>query len=113
VDQALEHFQANFESDPTDLPYIRHLVTGVMSHRAEIDPVIEEHAEHWRLERMAVIDRNVLRLATFELAHCPDVPVPVILDEAIELAKKFGEQGSRAFVNGVMDRISKTVRMGV
>jgi N utilization substance protein B len=87
--------------------YARFLVTGTLERRAEIDGLIARQAEHWRLERMPVVDRNILRLAVFELLVELDVPKVVVLDEAIELAKKYGGDQSGAFVNGLLDGLLK------
>jgi N utilization substance protein B len=85
------------------------LVRGCIAHREAIDAKIREVSRHWRLERMARVDRNILRLATFELLLLPDVPRKVTLNEAVELAKRFGDEHSPAFVNGVLDRIASDV----
>jgi N utilization substance protein B len=85
------------------------LVRGVEEHRAKIDETIRSVSHHWRLERMTRVDRNILRLAAFELLELPDVPRRVTLNEAIELAKRFGSEGSAGFVNGVLDRIAGDV----
>ena len=82
------------------------LVRGWAANRDAIDAKIRVVSRHWRLERMARVDRNVLRLATFELLFLPDVPRRVTLNEAVELAKRFGDEDSSAFVNGVLDRIA-------
>jgi N utilization substance protein B len=84
------------------------LYEGTLRHRAEIDRRIAAAAENWRLPRMAVVDRNVLRLGAYELLFAPDTPASVALDEAIELARKFGSADSPAFVNGVLDKIRQT-----
>ena len=88
--------------------YARTLFEGVAEHRAEIDRLIGEQAENWRLERMPAVDRNVLRLAVYELLWQPDVPKLVVLDEAIELAKTFGSENSSRFVNGLLDGLLRT-----
>jgi N utilization substance protein B len=82
------------------------LVRGCAAALEEIDAKIREVSKHWRLERMARVDRNILRLATYELLKLPDVPRRVTLNEAVELAKRFGDENSPAFVNGVLDRIA-------
>ena len=82
---------------------------GVDADREGVDRQIVEASANWRLERMARVDRNVLRLGAWELAHRPDVPRAVILDEAVELAKSFGTDESSAFVNGVLNRIADTL----
>jgi len=87
------------------LAYSHRLVEGTSGHLEEIDELIREQAEHWRLERMSAVDRNVLRLAVYELLYETDVPKLVVLDEAIELAKRFGTTDSGRFVNGILDRV--------
>ncbi|MHC4399828.1 MAG: transcription antitermination factor NusB [Planctomycetota bacterium] len=86
--------------------FARGLVAGVRRHRGELDQVIEEAAEHWSLDRMSATDRNVLRLGGYEILH-GDTPNRVAIDEAIELAKRFGTAQSAAFVNGILDRLMK------
>src|SRR5262245_53926073 len=87
--------------------FCRMLVDGVQTKRAEIDRTLSEVAENWRLPRMAAVDRNVLRLGVFELLHMPETPVTAVINEAIELARRFGSKDSPAFVNGLLDRIAK------
>jgi N utilization substance protein B len=91
--------------------YAKELVTGVAQRRAEIDALLARHATHWRLERMAAVDRNVLRLAVYEMAW-GGMPASVAIDEAIELARRFGSDRSPAFVNGVLDAIGRTLAGG-
>jgi N utilization substance protein B len=79
------------------------LVRGVISHLPEIDAQVAQQAEHWRLERMAAVDRNILRLALYELMFTPDTPPAVVIDEAVELAKRYGSEHSGPFVNGLLD----------
>lgn len=92
------------------LSYGRRLVEETLAHREEIDELIEEQARNWRLERMSVVDRNILRLAVYELLFEHDVPELVVIDEAIELAKTFGSDESGSFVNGVLDGLLKSDR---
>ena len=87
------------------------IVTGVTTHLDQIDGHIVECANGWTLARMPVIDRNVLRMAVFELSHSHDVPVAVVINEAVELAKTFSTDDSGRFVNGVLSAISKVVRV--
>jgi len=82
------------------------VVRGIGEHAEEIDAMIRKVSEHWRLERMPRVDRNILRLSTYELMFMPDVPRRVTLNEAVELAKRYGGEGSAGFVNGVLDRIA-------
>jgi len=86
------------------------LLEGVEAHRTSIDEKIVEHARGWVLERMPALDRAILRLAIFELIGRPDVPVAVVIDEAVELAKRFSTDDSGRFVNGVLASIAKQVR---
>jgi N utilization substance protein B len=86
------------------------LVEGVEDRRAEIDVLLADHARGWTLERMPVIDRTVLRIATYELLARPDVPTAVVIDEAVELAKRFSTDDSGRFVNGMLSAIAKKVR---
>jgi N utilization substance protein B len=86
------------------------LVTGVQEHRARLDAAIAARARGWTLDRMPVIDLNVLRIAAYELAEKPDVPVAVVLDEAVELAKRFSTDDSPRFVNGVLSAVAEDLR---
>lgn len=95
-----EHLEQAFE-------YARTLVQGTHDHREEIDRRIAEQADNWRLERMPVVDRNVLRLAVYELLFQQEIPKLVVVDEAIELAKRFGSEHSSRFVNGLLDGLMK------
>jgi N utilization substance protein B len=85
------------------------LVLGVLKHCKEIDRLIEKYSENWRLDRMPIIDRAILRMATFELLYCEEVPPKVTLNEAIELGKRFGSEDSGSFINGILDRIQNEV----
>lgn len=95
--------------DPAADTFARELIEGVQAHAAEIDKLIEEHSHNWRLERMQRIDRNVLRIGVFELKHLPEIPRKVTINEAVELAKTFGNEASSSFINGLLDRIASTV----
>ena len=88
--------------------YAQRLVTGAHENLAAIDELIRGQADHWRLERMPAVDRNILRLAIHELLSEPDVPKLVVVDEAIELAKKYGAEQSGRFVNGLLDGLIKS-----
>lgn len=88
--------------------YAQRLVEGAYSNREAIDELIRGQADHWRLERMPAVDRNILRLAVHELLSEPDVPKLVVVDEAIELAKKYGAEQSGRFVNGLLDGLLKS-----
>lgn len=88
--------------------HARRLVSGTREHLEEIDGLIRGQAENWRLERMPAVDRNVLRLAVFEMLHETDVPKLVVVDEAVEIAKRFGSDQSGRFVNGLLDGLLKS-----
>ncbi len=86
------------------------LAQGVWDHRAELDEALERASTHWRVDRMPAVDRNVLRLALYELRYLPGVPVPVVISQAVELAKQYSTEKSGAFVNGVLSRLAKEER---
>lgn len=88
------------------------LVRGVEHERQRLDSVVAAATEHWRIERMAVVDRNVLRMAVFEMLDDPDVPRVVAIDEAIEIARKYGSEESAAFINGILDAVLRRVDRG-
>jgi transcription antitermination protein NusB len=108
ADEAIGLFWRSFgaDADPEGRVYADEAVRGVGAELQQLDEQIAKASVHWRVERMARVDRNVLRLGTWELAHRPDVPRAVVLDEAIELVKAFGTDESSAFVNGVLNRIA-------
>ena len=85
------------------------LVTGVAAHLADIDARISDKSKHWSMSRMARVDLNILRLAVFELVYRPDIPKNVTMNEAIEVAKKFGADDSASFVNGILDEIASGI----
>lgn len=98
-------------SDPEEADvrsYANELVRGVVKNRAKIDELITKHATNWQLERMAVIDKNIMRLAVYELLFSGEIPPKVAINEAIDIAKKYGDKDSGKFVNGILDKISKT-----
>lgn len=90
--------------------FAEELVRGVLAHQPQIDQCIEAVIENYRLERLAGMDRNILRVAVHELLHTPDAPPPVVINEAIEIAKKFGDTESGSFVNGILDKIARQHR---
>jgi N utilization substance protein B len=101
---ALERFWASLEADEAVRSFTERLVNEVLAQREAIDRRIVAAAEHWRIERMAVVDRNVLRLAVCELLW-HEIPPAVVIDEAIEIAKRFGSEESGGFINGILDCI--------
>lgn len=87
--------------------FAERLVAGTLAHREDLDALIAKQADHWRLSRMPVVDRNILRLALFELLHEPETPRPVVIDEALEIAKRFSTPRSPQFINGILDGVLK------
>jgi len=94
-------------ADSQEIEFATRLARGVEECRTELDAGIEESSTNWRVVRMSIVDRNILRLGAFELQHCDDIPANVSINEAVELAKRFGTKDSRGFVNGILDRIAR------
>jgi transcription antitermination protein NusB len=105
-----DEFWSRHPVDPDTRLFADTLVRGAKQNQMKADELIRQYVEHWDLERMAVVDRNLLRLAIYELMWAEDVPAKVVINEAIEIAKKFGTRESSRFVNGVLDRIHKELR---
>jgi N utilization substance protein B len=105
--EALSLYCMHFEVSERIRDFAVELVRGVEGHLPTIDTLIRRFSEHWRLERMPVVDRNIIRLGVFELLHRPDIPAKVSINEAVDLGKKFGTEESGAFINGILDRIRR------
>ncbi|TBV83438.1 MAG: transcription antitermination factor NusB [Desulfobulbaceae bacterium] len=105
---ALPLLCTNFEISCKSLSYSRELLDGIRARLAAIDAIIEGSAVNWRISRMSVIDRNIMRIAVYEFRFRDDVPAKVAINEAIELAKRFGADDSPAFINGILDAVHKT-----
>jgi len=103
----LKRFWTEFEPDDEVRAFTEEIVTGTYKHQKTINAKVLACAKNWTLERMAVIDRNVLRMAVYEILYRSDIPPSVTINEAIELAKKFGSDESGAFVNGVLDSVAR------
>jgi transcription antitermination protein NusB len=125
IEGILEEFWRNFQfqddvlgealDDASPPPFeVRHfaeeLTRGVFAHHVKLDEVLREYSTNWALERMARVDLALLRLATFEILFCPQVPASVAINEAIEIGKRYGTKDTPAFINGVLDKISRTHR---
>lgn len=109
LDQKVRQFWEETEDTHAEVKeFTNRLVYGVNREMEEIDKKIAHYATNWQLKRMATIDRNVLRLGVFEFFYAPDIPPKVTINEAVELAKKFGDLESSKFVNGILDKIHKT-----
>ena len=105
---AVDLFLRHFEGNPGAKEFARRLVSGAVSQRAAIDRLIDQCTENWKLGRLAKVDLVILRMATYELVFCPDIPSAVSLDEAIEIGKRFGSAESAPFINGVLDQIAQS-----
>ena len=109
ADESLTQVEAHFEMPGGARAFAEELVRGVETLGDEIDKLVGDHASNWRMDRMAAVDRNVLRLATWELGWT-QTPTAVVLDEAVELARRFGSDSSPAFVNGILDAVARSLR---
>jgi N utilization substance protein B len=107
IDQIGATFWENTDEPPEVADFARALVSGTVEHVEKIDALIQRHAEHWRLDRMAVVDRNLLRLAVQEFLYDVETPKTVVINEAIEIARRFSSQESPQFINGILDSIKR------
>jgi N utilization substance protein B len=104
--EAVDLFCRHFEVPKKAKPFFLELVTGVRARRDEIDRLIEQSSDNWKISRMSGMDRNIMRVAIYELLHCHDIPSKVSINEAIDIGKKFGTEQSPAFINGILDNIN-------
>lgn len=107
--EAFDRITEHFEVPPAAIDFARELVESVVTRSEQLDNLLGAHARNWRVARMAAVDRNVLRIAVFELSET-DTPIAVVIDEAVDLARRFGSDTSPAFVNGVLDSVAREVR---
>ncbi len=108
--QALQDYSENYPQKQEVIDFFSLLVEGVVTNMPSIDALIKKYVKNWEIKRMAVVDRNILRLGCFELLFSEDIPPKVAINEAIELAKRFGDIDSPRFVNGILDKIYKMER---
>jgi N utilization substance protein B len=106
-DQIIATFEELQKSKPNTREFATKIFRGTIAYMSEIDEMIQKQAENWRLSRMAAVDRNIIRMSVYEFLHEDDTPKLVIIDEAIEIAKKYGTQKSSQFINGILDGILK------
>jgi len=106
--QAIHNYLEQYPQKQEVIDFFSLLVDGVLKNLAQLDSLIKKYVKNWEIDRMAVIDRNILRLACFELTFLDDIPPKVSINEAIELAKRFGDLDSPRFVNGILDKIYKS-----
>ena len=103
LETKLDEFCVCFQMDGKALPYARQVINGICAHWQEIDKALVCCSHNWRLERMAVVDRNILRIAAYEMLHGEDVPRTVAINEALEIAKRYAEPEAISFINGILD----------
>ena len=108
LDERFAAFSHLYQVNKKARPYARTLIGGIFNNLVQIDSAIGVHATNWRLERIAATDRNLLRVAIFELLYQDDVPAQVAINEAVEIAKRFGTEESPAFINGVLDAVQQS-----
>jgi transcription antitermination protein NusB len=101
----LDMFCQIFDVGTKSLPYGRQLIQGICQHLHEIDALLAEHSHNWRVERMSLVDRNILRIAVFELRYGDEAPAQVAINEALEIAKRYSIEESVSFINGILDAI--------
>lgn len=105
AEQSLELFCASFPPPKKAENFFFKLVNGVEKNKQRLDTVIEDYSNNWKIGRMSCVDRNVLRIAVFEMLYCDDIPLKVSINEAIDVGKKYGTEESGAFINGILDSI--------
>ena len=110
ADEIVARFWQTNEADSEVRAFADELVRGVVKNMGELDDLLSSHSTNWKISRMAAVDKNVLRLAAYELTNRPDIPVKVTINEAVEIAKRFGTAESGAFVNGILDNIAGKVK---
>ena len=104
----LEEFWKQFKASTDEKTFAERLVAGVLEHKKELDALIGRHATNWKVSRMQIVDRNILRLGAYELLWLDEVPAKVTVNEAIELARDFGDEEAAKFVNGILDKVLTT-----
>jgi N utilization substance protein B len=105
-----EVIEEEIKGKNVDRKYVEEMVTGILSHKSEIDGEINRISKKWKVEKMNPVDRNILRIGCYELIFKADIPPKVSINEAVELAKKYGTEKSSAFVNGILDRLAKELQ---
>ncbi|HDZ62225.1 MAG TPA: transcription antitermination factor NusB [Nitrospirae bacterium] len=107
-EELLKEFWENNNEEPEVMEFTHGIVRGTIEHLEEIDEIIKKAAKNWSIDRMAVVDRNILRAAVHELIYSSDIPPSVIINEAIEISRKYSTEDSSAFINGILDKIQKS-----
>ena len=109
LEAELDEFRSSFKTGKKLFPYARQLITGICSQLEDLDKVLAAHSHNWRLERMSVVDRNILRIAVYEMRYCEDVPAKVAINEALEIAKYYSIPESIPFINGILDAVQADI----
>lgn len=110
--EALSCFCGHFNPPEAILPFFSKLTNGVVHSKSDIDNVIKKFSKHWKIGRMSCVDRNIIRIAVFEMLCCEDIPAKVSINEAIEIGKKFGTEESGSFINGILDSVRLAMEKG-
>jgi transcription antitermination protein NusB len=110
-EEMLEHFCGCFCASKKSRPFLIKLVNGVIGNKGQIDALVERFSQNWKINRMSCVDRNVMRIAVYEMLYCDDIPPKVSINEAVDIGKKFGTQDSGAFINGIMDSIKEALEL--
>ena len=104
-EERIELFCRNFTPPNKVLPFFQGLILGVKKNKNEIDSLIEKFSSNWKISRISCVDRNVMRIAVYEMLYCEDIPSKVSINEAIEIGKKYGAEDSGSFINGILDSV--------
>lgn len=106
----LQQFSDSFDTDNKALPYGEELINGICIHLEDIDVLLTSHSHNWRLERMSLVDRNILRIAAYEMLYSVDAPAQVAINEALEIAKRYSIAESVSFINGILDAVQLALK---
>jgi len=107
LDKTISQFLENKKADKEEEELCTRLICGIVANQAEIDKIIQSASQNWRISRMAIVDKNILRMAAYEMLYDKDLPPAIIINEAIEIAKKYSSDQSATFINGILDALNK------
>ncbi len=107
LDKTISQFLENKKADKEEKELCTRLICGIVANQAEIDKIIQSASQHWRISRMAIVDKNILRMAAYEMLYDKDLAPAIIINEAIEIAKKYSSEKSATFINGILDALNK------
>jgi N utilization substance protein B len=107
LDKTISQFLENKKADKEEKELCTRLICGIVANQAEIDKIIQSASQHWRISRMAIVDKNILRMAAYEMLYDKDLAPAIIINEAIEIAKKYSSEQSATFINGILDALNK------